>query len=105
MQLKLTPGLTIETAMQGELELMPVVMKITNPSETPSLWLKFLKTQGRRIPISPAAIAQCQRYMRQHGTEALSEDGIVAYTIASNALVECLPEVCNPCQPFEAAAA
>jgi hypothetical protein len=32
--------------------------------------------------------------MREHGTEALSEDGIDAFTVAGNNLVECDPSVC-----------
>lgn len=95
MQLHVVVPLSIETASNGILELMPVVMKGGLPSKKPANWQKFLKTEGKRIPISPITTSKCQRYMQQHNTEALSEDGMVAYTIAGNALVECLPEDCD----------
>lgn len=81
---------------------MPVHMTGQPPSADPSSWLRFLKTGGIRIPIAPADAERCQRYMRQHSTEALSEDGVTAYTIAGNALVECLPDALSAVDACEA---
>lgn len=92
MQIHLTPPLVVKTALGTRLELMPVHMQDPKPSSVPDRWLRFLKTEGKRIPISPTEAERCQRYMRQHETEALSEDAETAYTIAGNALVECLPD-------------
>lgn len=92
--IKVAP-LVVETAMSGEIEFKPVQLADPMPSETPDLWLRFLKREGKRIPLSPLTANKCQRYMRQHNTEALSANGIEAFTIAGNALIECLPEVCG----------
>jgi hypothetical protein len=94
MQLLITPPLNVQTAMAGILEMMPVRVDISKPSKVPELWLRFLKTGGRRIPLSPVEASRCQQYMQQHNTEAISEDGITAFTVAGNSLIECLPEVC-----------
>lgn len=94
MQLHIVAPLTIETAMNGMIEFMPVVMEGELPSSTPASWSRFLKPEGKRIPLSPAAASKCQRYLSAYNSEALSEDGSVAFTIAGNALVECLPQNC-----------
>lgn len=101
MQLKLVPPLVIDTATHGEIELLPVVMETGRPSDTPALWLKFLVPSGFRIPVGPREIDKCQRYMSTHGSEALSPDGEIAFTVAGNALIQCSPEVCNPSESEE----
>lgn len=99
MKLILTAPLRIKTLAGKQLELMPVPMRNGFPSGTvapwENLWCKFLKAGGQRMPCDGADINRVQAYMRQHGTEALSEDGEVAFTVAGNALVECCPEVCG----------
>lgn len=99
MQLLLTAPLRIKTTAGQVLELLPIPMANGFPSETiapwSALWCQFLKPNGRRMPCEAQAITAAQRYMRQHGTEALSEDGLVAFTVDGDALVECLPQVCN----------
>ena len=91
MQIVLTVPLFVETALQGKLELMPVLMK-SRPSTNQTKWTEFLKPEGQRIPLAPRQVERCQVYMRNYETEALSEDGSTAFTIEGNALVECLPE-------------
>lgn len=95
MQLHLTVPLEVEDASKRTLELMPVVLEGPRPSDIPDLFLRFLKPNGMRIPMSPIAISRVQRYMVANSTEAVSEDGVQAFTVAGNALVECLPEVCK----------
>lgn len=98
MQLKLTVPLTIKTSAGKTLELLPVPMDNGFPSGTiapwHNLWCKFLKPGRQRIPCDGHEINRIQHYMREHGTEALSEDGEVAFTVAGNELVECDPSVC-----------
>lgn len=94
MQLLLTVPLAVETELHSAIELLPVQMDIKRPSNIPELWLRFLKTEGKRIPVSPKQADRIQRYMLEHRTEALSEDGLQAFTISGDALVECVPEVC-----------
>lgn len=99
MKLIMTAPLRIKTLAGQTLELLPVPMRHGFPSGTvapwKSLWCQFLKTNGQRLPCDGADINRVQAYMGQHGTEALSEDGEVAFTVAGNALVECCPEVCG----------
>lgn len=94
MQTIATSPLAVETAFHGPIELLPVYMDIQRPSEIPAKFLQFLKPGGRRIPVSPRQADRIQRYMGSNSTEALTEDGLTAFTIAGDALVECLPEVC-----------
>lgn len=97
MQILLTVPLKVQTAARKTIELLPVIMGNARPSEDPGLFVRFLKKDGVRIPISPNEVLSVQRYMISNRTEALSEDGVRAFTIAGNALVECLPDVCmNP---------
>lgn len=100
MRILLSVPLLLETALHGEMELMPVQMT-SHPNTDEAKWLEFLKPQGRRIPLAPKQIERCQAYMRDNKTEALSEDGITAFTINGNALAECLPdvvEIANECE-------
>ncbi len=99
MKLILTSPLRIKTLAGQTLELLPVPMANGFPSGTvapwSNLWCEFLKLGGRRLQCDGADINRVQDYMRTHGTEALSEDGESAYTVAGNALVECCPAVCG----------
>jgi hypothetical protein len=54
--------------------------------------VRFLKPEGDRIAIGEQEANLCRQYMRQHNTQALSEDGLMAYTICNTNLVECLPK-------------
>lgn len=94
MQLLITTPLTVQTCTGQALELLPVPMHIGTPSRHSSLFARFLKRQGRRLALTASEAAKVQAYMRQHGTEALSEDGDVAWTLCGDGLAECLPEVC-----------
>jgi len=98
MNLVLTEPLRISTALGTVLKLLPVAMAIGLPSQhrqDPSLFVRFLKRNGQRVPISPRELDRVQAYMARHATEALSEDGKRAFTDEGNALVECLPQVCG----------
>lgn len=94
MQLILTIPLTLGTKGH-ELDLLPVHMSNGFPSKDSKTWLKFLKAGGRRVQLSSTDANKAQAYMKQNGTEALSEDGEIAFTIAGDNLVECDPQVCN----------
>lgn len=102
MQLKLTVPLTIKTSSGKTMELLPVPMDNGFPSGTiapwHNLWCKFLKAGGQRITCDGQQINRIQHFMREHGTEALSEDGEVAFTVAGTELVECDPSVCMNAQ-------
>lgn len=91
MQILLCLPLVIKTKAGKTLELNPVVMS-AKPSDDSATFLKFLKTEGDQIVISEKEAERCQRYMRDNKTEALSEDGVTAYTICGDMLVECLPD-------------
>lgn len=98
MNLVLTTPLRISTALGTVLELLPVAMAIGLPSQyrqDPSLFVRFLKRNGQRVPIAPRELDRVQAYMARHATEALSEDGERAFTVHGNALVECVPKVCG----------
>lgn len=92
MQIILTVPLIVETALQGQLELLPVHMT-SRPSTDPAKWSAFVKPQGQCIPLAPKEVERCKAYMRSHETEALSEDASTAFTIDGNALLECQPDV------------
>lgn len=85
-------SIQVQTALGFEMSLHPVQLNGVMPSTTPESWLKFLKSGGRRIPVSPRQIHAVQAFMRQHGTEALTPDGVTAFTVATNSLLECNPE-------------
>jgi len=79
MQLLLCSPLTVRHLVSGKAyELLPVPMNIPFPSRQPALWLRFLHRQGRFLPISNEDAESVQRFMRRHGTEALSADGLTA---------------------------
>jgi hypothetical protein len=93
MQIHLTPPLIVRTLNGRSLELLPVVMTGL-PTSDPKVFIQFLKLSGRRIPIDQIESDKCLRYMRQHQTEALTEDGETAFTV-TDALVECQPDLAN----------
>ncbi len=93
MQIHLTPPLIIQTLNGRSLELLPVVMAGL-PTSDPKVFIEFLKLRGKRIPIDEVESDKCQRFMRQHQTEALTEDGETAFTV-TDALVECQPDLAN----------
>ena len=84
---------------------LPVPMTNGFPSRSLSasggLWIRFLKSNGRRIELDEKDTSRVRAYMRQHGTEALTEDGNTAFTVAGYVLQECDPSVCG--SPFEPA--
>ena len=91
MQLILSTPLRIETAMDGELEVVPVHMNVPSLHANTAAWHSFLKKDGRRIPVSRDVSYRISAYMSKHDTSAVSEDGVTAYTVAGNFLLECLP--------------
>ena len=94
MNLILTVPLNIKTKTGRTLELMPVVMS-GMPSSRSDIFVQFLKTGSPRIEIDDATVNNIQAYMRKHKSEAVTEDGNVAWTIAGLTLVECDPDVAN----------
>ena len=88
MKLKLTAPLEIAAISGAKLELLPVPMTVGFQSSR----TMFLKPNGKRIPVDPDAVKNAQEYMRLHQTEALSEDGEIAFTIVGNELIECRPQ-------------
>lgn len=93
MQIHLTVPITVHTAKKRKLELLPVIQDIPRPSDDANLLGRFLKPGGVQVPLLPGQSALIQSYMLRNKTEALSEDGIVAFTLQGDMLIECLPEV------------
>ncbi|WP_234265114.1 hypothetical protein [Hydrogenophaga sp. NFH-34] len=93
MQLLLTKSLNITSKNGVALELFPVHMENGFPSRDPGLWLDFLYPPSKENTHELSAIEceKAQDYMRKHQTEALSEDGEKAFTIAGDRLVRCKP--------------
>jgi hypothetical protein len=74
---------------KSKLELLPVV---TEPQATQGNTVRlgdFLKPGGRRLALDKPAVQKVQQYMLAHNTEALSEDGVVAFTVHGDGLAEC----------------
>lgn len=94
MHLQLTPPLTIRTKSNQSMDLLPVPMKQGFPSKIPGLWLAFLSPE-KRVELDPDTLQKVQSYMARHGTEAVSADGLTAWTIAGDGLATCNPEVCG----------
>jgi hypothetical protein len=99
MRLKITTPLVVTTSDGTKLELLPVPMKNPYPSGTragwPCLWPDFVKCDGQVHPCDGSEIARVQQYMQLHETEALSEDGELAFTVSGPFLRECCPDVCG----------
>lgn len=96
MHLSLTTPLTIRHIVSRKpYVLLPVAMAHATPSTNPTLWRKFVKLGGRVLPISLEDTQRVREYMRSHGTEALSEDGVCAFTLNGVFLAECEPGVCG----------
>jgi len=96
MQLLITIPLKIKNRVSGtRYDLLPVHMNNAIPSSNSELWLRFLVKGGKSIPLSRDDADRVQQYMRQHGFEALSEDGQTAFTLAGERLVECDTSVCS----------
>ena len=92
MKIKLVSPIEITTNSGLKLELMPVVMDEAFPSKDTAMWMKFIRP-GIKHAISGKAVSDLQAYMLKHETEALSEDGELAFTIAGCCLVPCDPEL------------
>lgn len=93
MQIKLTPPLTMKTVNKTKLELLPVYMPNGRPSSSgPNGWNAFINHSGMKLHIESADAQRVQDYMRAHDTEALSEDGEMAFTLFGNQLIECSPD-------------
>lgn len=91
MQLELTGPLIVRPLQGGKLELLPVRMEKL-PTWKPAVFTGFLKPQGQRIALTPRDIDAVQAYMRQYSTDAVSEDGLIAFTLSQDGLLECLPD-------------
>lgn len=96
MHLSLTVPVTVcHLVSRKHYELLPVPMAQSRPSADPLLWRKFLKLGGRVLPVSVEDSQSLRAYMAEHSTEALSTDGIFAYTLNGDFLAECDPSVCG----------
>ncbi|WP_300649336.1 hypothetical protein [Hydrogenophaga sp.] len=94
MHLLLTLPITLRSLVKPKkLDFNPVVMSGPLPSKSPDLWRRFLKPGGKTVAISASDSAKVRAYMQEHSTEAISEDGLVAFTLQDDGfLVECLPD-------------
>lgn len=92
MHLQLTVPLIVRPFSGGELELLPVVMAKL-PTWKPQVFTGFLKPQGQRIALTPRDTDSVQAYMRLYSTDAVSEDGLTAFTVTQDGLTECLPDI------------
>lgn len=83
------PPLRITTVAGAVYCLLPVPMQ-RMPSRAPDDWLAF---QGKHVPgtlLDAEAQDALQRYMRRHGTEALTT-GSTTLTLAGGMLAHCRP--------------
>ncbi|MCV0438938.1 MAG: hypothetical protein K5880_09920 [Hydrogenophaga sp.] len=96
MHLTLTAPLTIRNLVSRKIyDVLPVPMANSTPSQQPVLWRRFMKLGGRVLPISKDDCERVREYMRNHGTEAISADGKVAFTLNGDFLAECVPDACD----------
>ena len=92
MQLHLTVPLCVRTISGHTLELLPVVMAACPSAEretNPALWTQFLDAEGESYPLVEGEAGKVANYMRSGGTDAISEDGITAFTLVGGHLVPC----------------
>lgn len=55
----------------------------------PALWTQFLDAEGDSYPLVEGEAGKVANYMRSGGTDAISEDGITAFTLVDGQLVPC----------------
>lgn len=75
-------------------EFSPVVMGGVRPSGNADLWAKFVSASSmpKAIDLTQDQFNAVRFYMEQNGTQAISEDGIKAFTVAHGRLVQCDPD-------------
>lgn len=89
MQLEITSTLVISSAA---MEMFPVRMQGPMPSLSgDEVWKAFVVPGGKSVSISMEDAERCRFYMGRHHTEAVSEDGVTAYTLQGRRLLECNP--------------
>ncbi|NCT98724.1 MAG: hypothetical protein GXD23_15260 [Comamonadaceae bacterium] len=96
MHLTTTEPLTvINLVSRKAYSLLPVRLACSAPSKHPDIWRKFMKLGGRVLPISKDDTERVRIYLRHHGTEAVTADGAIAFTLNGDFLAECVPEACG----------
>ncbi len=89
MQLEITNTLVLSSAA---MEMMPLRMQGPMPSLSgDDAWKAFVVPGGKSISISMEDAERTRFYMGRHHTEAVSEDGVTAYTLQGRRLLECNP--------------
>jgi hypothetical protein len=71
----------------------------TRPSADPMACSMFFKPRGKLVSLDGGAALRVRNYMKRHNTEALTSDGLVAFTLHGDQLLECDPKACG--QPPE----
>lgn len=90
MQIELTS--TVNLVSVGQ-EFFPVKMQGPMPSMSgDEAWQAFVVPNGKSMLVSTEDAERCRFYMGRHHTDAISEDGITAFTLRGNRLVECNPD-------------
>jgi hypothetical protein len=96
MHLTTTEPLTVCNLVSRKVySMLPVPLTCGAPSTHPDIWRRFVKLGGRVLPISKDDTERVRTYMRQHGTEAITPDGTVAFTLNGEFLAECVPQACG----------
>lgn len=78
--------------------LMPVPL-LALATSNPELLAQFFKPRGKMVCLHEDDALRVRKYMQRHNTEALTSDGITAFSLHGNQLLECDPAVCG--QPPE----
>lgn len=76
--------------------LLPVPMK-NLPTKCPELLAKFVTPMGAILPLHEDDSHRVRKYMARYNTEALTSDGIIAFTLDGhgNRLLQCDPDACE----------
>lgn len=78
--------------------LLPVPLS-ARPSGDPELFSRFIKQCAPMVSLHEDDALRVRNYMKRHNTEALTSDGLVAFTLHGNQLLQCDPTACG--QPGE----
>jgi hypothetical protein len=97
MKLKQVDPLIVQIGDGPRLAMLPVHLDagFTQNDDHVAVWQwsEFLKPGGKTFELALAEAERVTAYMQLHETEALSPDGLSAFTIGDANLVECNPAV------------
>jgi hypothetical protein len=94
-----TPLLVCSMSEPVAIALLPVPMLNPRPSTDTKKFAGFYKPLGKLISLHEDDVLRVRKYMERFATEALTNDGQMAFTLHGNQLMQCDPTVCG--QPQE----